>query len=59
MKNGSCPSSINAALVIPFDTDRTKETVKIDAARPFVRHNQQLLTRRVSRKASRNRASCA
>ena len=45
------PKRRQRRLVIPFDTDRTKETVKIDAARPFVRHNQRLLTRPVSRKA--------
>ncbi len=36
--------------VIPFDTHRTKETVEIDAARPFVRHSQRLPNRPVSRK---------
>ena len=45
------PERRQRRLVIPFDTDRTKETVKIDAAKPFVRHNQRLLTRRVGRKA--------
>ena len=47
MKNGSCPSGVRR-LMIPFNADRTKETVEIDAARPFVPHNQRLLTRQVS-----------
>ena len=42
------PERRQRRLVIPFDTDRTKETVKIDAPWPFVRQNQQLLTRQVS-----------
>ena len=33
-------------LVIPFHTDRTKETVKIDAARPLAGDNQGLFTQR-------------
>ena len=37
-------------LVIPFHTDRAKETVKIDAARRLPGDNQGLFTRRVSRK---------
>ena len=38
------PKRRQRRLVIPFDTDRTKETANIDAARPFVCHNQRLLT---------------
>ena len=45
------PKRRQRRLVVPFDPDRTKETVKIDAAGPFVRHNQRLLTQRVRRKA--------
>jgi hypothetical protein len=45
------PKRRQRRLVIPFDTDRAKVTVEIDAIRPFVRHNQRLLTRWVARKA--------
>ena len=44
------PKRRQRRLVIPFHTDRTKETVKIDAARRLPGDNQGLFTRRVSRK---------
>jgi hypothetical protein len=35
--------------VVPFDPDRTKEAVEIDASRPLPRNNHRLFTRQVSR----------
>ena len=51
MKNGSCPKRRQRRLVVPFHTDRTEETVKIDASRSLGRGNQELFTREVSRKS--------
>ncbi|MGO9047828.1 MAG: hypothetical protein ACLQFW_13240 [Xanthobacteraceae bacterium] len=45
------PKRRQRRLVIPFHTDRTKEAVKIDAARRRRPDNQGLFTRQVSRKS--------
>ena len=45
------PKRRQRRLVIPFHTDRTKETVKIDAARRLPGDNQGLFTRPVSPKS--------
>src|SRR5271165_6250133 len=45
------PKRRQRRLVIPFHSDRTKETVKIHAARRLPGDNQGLFTRRVSRKS--------
>ena len=48
MKNGSWPSGVSAASVVPFDMDRAKEAVELDAGGPLNRSNQGLFIRRVS-----------
>jgi hypothetical protein len=45
------PKRRQRRLVIPFHTDRTKETAKIDPARRLRRDNQGLFTKPVSRKS--------
>lgn len=43
------PKRRHRRFMVPFNPDRTKETVEIDASRRLPRHNQRLFTRPVSR----------